>query len=50
MSEVDSPIIDFYPVDFAIDLNGKKMAWQAVVLLPFIEVQAQLWLLQTSPC
>lgn len=28
MESVDSEIIDFYPTDFKIDLNGKKFAWQ----------------------
>ncbi|MEQ2272230.1 5'-3' exoribonuclease 2, partial [Xenotaenia resolanae] len=28
MMSADSSIIDFYPDDFAIDLNGKKYAWQ----------------------
>ncbi|KAK2864235.1 hypothetical protein Q7C36_003389 [Tachysurus vachellii] len=37
MSNPDSPIIDFYPEDFAIDLNGKKYAWQGVALLPFVD-------------
>ena len=32
-----SPVIDFYPDDFALDLNGKKFLWQAVVLLPFMK-------------
>ena len=32
-----SPIIDFYPTDFRIDLNGKKYAWQDVALLPFVD-------------
>ncbi|KAH3746210.1 5'-3' exoribonuclease 3 [Pelomyxa schiedti] len=37
MSDPKSPIIDFYPLDFAVDRNGKKQAWAGVVLLPFID-------------
>ncbi|KAG0057611.1 5'-3' exoribonuclease 2 [Gryganskiella cystojenkinii] len=37
MYEEDSPIIDFYPENFAMDLNGKKFAWQGVALLPFLD-------------
>ena len=37
MTEEDSAIIDYYPPEFDIDMNGKKMAWQGVALLPFID-------------
>lgn len=37
MRDPSSEIADFYPTDFAVDLNGKKFMWQAVVLLPFID-------------
>ena len=37
MCDPNSPIIDFYPDTFKIDLNGKKAAWMGVALLPFID-------------
>jgi 5'-3' exoribonuclease 2 len=37
MCEKDSPILDFYPLNFTQDLNGKKFMWQAIALLPFID-------------
>lgn len=33
----DSPIKDYYPVNFKTDLNGKQQEWEAVVLIPFID-------------
>lgn len=37
MTNKDSPIYDFYPRDFQLDMNGKKMEWEAVVKIPFID-------------
>ena len=37
MTSAESPIIDFYPRDFDLDMNGKKMEWEAVVKIPFID-------------
>ncbi|MGH0119839.1 UNVERIFIED_CONTAM: hypothetical protein FKN15_043272 [Acipenser sinensis] len=32
-----SPILEYYPLDFKTDLNGKQQEWEAVVLIPFID-------------
>ncbi|KAI1003374.1 5'-3' exoribonuclease 1 [Podosphaera aphanis] len=37
MTNPESPIIDFYPREFELDMNGKKMEWEAVVKIPFID-------------
>jgi len=37
MTDPASSIIDFYPLDFAADLNGKKQDWEAIVKIPFID-------------
>ena len=37
MWQDSSPIIDFYPSDFKIDMNGKKFEWMGVALLPFVD-------------
>ncbi|CAK8690060.1 unnamed protein product [Clavelina lepadiformis] len=42
MNKPESPIIDFYPEDFQIDLNGKKYAWQGVALLPFVDEERMI--------
>ncbi|EDR05447.1 uncharacterized protein LACBIDRAFT_303165 [Laccaria bicolor S238N-H82] len=31
MYDPNSPILDFYPLEFAQDLNGKKQDWEAIV-------------------
>ena len=37
MYDPNSPILDFYPLEFDLDLNGKKQDWEAIVKIPFID-------------
>ncbi|CAH0700170.1 unnamed protein product [Spodoptera exigua] len=37
MTDEDSPIVHYYPINFETDLNGKRNDWEAVVLIPFID-------------
>ncbi|XP_053603077.1 5'-3' exoribonuclease 1 isoform X2 [Plodia interpunctella] len=48
MTDEESPIVHYYPINFETDLNGKRNDWEAVVLIPFID-EANL-LSAMSPC
>ena len=48
MTNPNSPIIDFYPRDFELDMNGKKMEWEAVVKIPFIDESRLLPAMKTK--
>lgn len=37
MTDPNSSILDFYPMEFEQDLNGKKQDWEAIVKIPFID-------------
>ncbi|XP_050079463.1 5'-3' exoribonuclease 1 [Anopheles maculipalpis] len=48
MIDPNSSVYDFYPTKFTTDLNGKQQAWEAVVLIPFIDEKRLLKAM--SPC
>ena len=31
------PLNKYFPNDFKVDLNGKTLAWEAIVLIPFVD-------------
>eukprot|EP00698_Gefionella_okellyi_P004772 TRINITY_DN14417_c0_g1_i1.p1 TRINITY_DN14417_c0_g1~~TRINITY_DN14417_c0_g1_i1.p1 ORF type:complete len:1502 (+),score=374.72 TRINITY_DN14417_c0_g1_i1:39-4544(+) len=43
MLRSSSPIIDFYPGEFPIDMDRKRHAWEGIPILPFIDEQRLLF-------
>ena len=37
MEDPHSPIADFYPAEFEVDMEGKRAEWEGVVLIPFVD-------------
>lgn len=35
MTDLDSPLVSYYPLDFSLDMNDKKNDWEAIVLIPY---------------
>jgi len=42
MLDPNSPLAEYYPRDFSVDQNGKRMSWEAVVKIPFINSKVLL--------
>jgi 5'-3' exoribonuclease 1 len=42
MYDPNSPILDFYPPVFELDMNGKKAEWEAIVKIPFLNQERLL--------
>jgi len=38
MTNHDSPIIDMFPLDFEVDVSGKRAEWEGIVKLPVIDM------------
>lgn len=32
----DGVLKEYFPKNFGVDLNGKTLAWEAIVLIPFV--------------
>jgi 5'-3' exoribonuclease 1 len=42
MTDKNSPLIKYYPPNFEIDFNGKNNEWEAIVLIPIIDINVLL--------
>jgi 5'-3' exoribonuclease 1 len=48
MTSETSPIVDFYPTKFEIDMAGKRNSWEGIVLVPFIDEERLLSAIQSQ--
>lgn len=49
MTEPQSPVAQYYPVDFRVDMRGKQHEWQGIPQLPFIDPALLLPALRDIP-
>lgn len=49
MTNMASPIADFYPTAFTVDMEGKRAEWEGVVLICFINERRLLAAEATIP-
>lgn len=49
MTDPNSPIADFYPTEFEVDLEGKRADWEGVVLISFIDEERLLKAARSVP-
>ena len=49
MTEAGSPVADFYPTDFDVDMEGKRADWEGVVKIPFVDEARLLAAAATVP-
>lgn len=42
MHDITSPLKEYYPESFEVDMNGETREWMGIVLLPFIDAQRLL--------
>jgi len=49
MTNMASPITDFYPTTFTVDMEGKRAEWEGIVLICFIDERRLLAAEATIP-
>jgi len=49
ITDPKSPLTSFYPNDCRVDMEGKRMDWEAVVLLPFLDDKRLAHILSRVP-
>lgn len=50
LRDSNSEVIDMYPSNFKLDINGAAFAWMGVNLLPYIDMERLLKAMRRADC